>query len=185
MGLEPQLSFEINGLPSTLPRCCIRVLGRPGWFDPALLWAVRLRPVNLLVRAISSRRVTGTRITATTIGDTIYFRRPERFDPHSPAGLALLAHELRHVEQYRAWGGVVPFSVAYVWEYLREGYGTNIFFEAEAHEVAGTVQAHLEAELTYNDGELPCLTPPSGHMPNPLYRYLRPCPTIPRLLKVY
>ena len=167
-------------LPSTLPACCIRVLGRPGWFDPALLTTVRLKPANLFIRAISSPRVAGREIAATTIGSTIYFRQPERFDPHSPAGLALLAHELRHVEQYQARGGVVRFFIDYILAYLRGGYGTNIPFEAEAYEVGRVVYAHLEEEFAYNAGQSLCEITPAGHIPNPRYSLLQPYPTLPR-----
>jgi hypothetical protein len=169
-------------LPSKLPDYCIRVLGRPGWFDRALLEEVRLRPANLFVRSISSRWVTGTDITATTIGDTIYFRAPERFDPHSPAGLALIAHELRHVEQYREQGGILRFAILYVLEYVLEGgYGMNISFEANAFEVSRIVRGHLEEELAFNSGEGPCVETPAGFKPNPLYRLLSPYPALPRL----
>jgi len=177
---EPQPGFGSPALPPTLPGCCIKVLGRPGWFDPALLHAVRLRPANLFVRAISSARLTGTEITAITIGNTIYFRRPERFDPHSPAGLALLAHELSHVEQCWASGGVVRFAIEYILEYLRGGYGTNIAFEAEAYKVGSAVLDHLEAEFAYNAGQSLCEITPAGHTPSALYRFLRPYSALPR-----
>src|SRR4029077_17784849 len=42
---------------------------------------------------------------AVTIGDEIYFR-PGRFQPDTPEGSALLAHELAHVAQQRARGPV-------------------------------------------------------------------------------
>lgn len=168
-------------LPLVLPACCIEVLGRPGWFDPALLAAIRLRPANAFVRAISSPRVAGKEISATTLGETIYFRQPERFDPTSPAGLALLAHEIRHVEQYRDRGGVVRFALAYISEYMRGGYGTGISFEADAYQVGRIVYAHLEEEFAYNAGQPPCVLTPAGYVPNALYSLLRPYPTLPRL----
>lgn len=180
MSQEPEPAFEPNTLPLTLPACCIKVLGRPGWYDPALLTSVRLRPATLFVRTISSPRVAGTEVTATTIGSTIYFREPKGFDPHSPAGLALLAHELRHVEQYQERGGVVRFSIDYVLEYLRGGYGTEISFEAEAYEVGSVVYAHLEAEFAHNAGQVLCEVTEAGHTPNPLYALLRPYPALPR-----
>ncbi|MFQ6058641.1 MAG: DUF4157 domain-containing protein [Anaerolineae bacterium] len=166
-----------EALPPTLPECCIKVLGRPGWFDPALLRAVRLRPANPFVRAI--QRMARRPIAATTIGDTIYFRDAADFDPHSPPGLGLLAHELRHVEQYRERGGVVRFSAHYVLEFLRGGYRPDISFEAEAYEVESIVRDHLRQEFTYNASEALCLTTPAGHTPNPQYRLLEPSPTLP------
>jgi len=177
---ESESSFDPNALPPTLPPCCLKVLARPGWYDAALLRAVRIQPANLFVRAISSPRVAGTEIAATTIGHTIYFRDPDYFDPHSPAGLALLAHEIRHIEQYREQGGVVRFSINYVLEYLRGGYGTEISAEAEAYELGGIVQAHLEAEFAYNAGQVLCEITPAGHTPNPLYSLLTPYPALPR-----
>lgn len=169
-------------LPPALPECCIQVLGRPGWYDLVLLREVRLKPANLFVRAISSPQVAGTEISATTIGDTIYFRDPASFDPHSPAGLGLLAHELRHAEQYREQGGVVRFTLRYVQEFLRGGYGTDISFEAEAYEVGRVVQAHLVEEFAYNAGESLCLGALTEHIPNPQYNYLQPYPSLPRWL---
>ncbi len=176
MSSEPQPGT----LPPRLPECCIRVLARPGWYDLELLQRVRLRPANLFVRAISSPRVAGTEVAATTIGNTIYFRQLEQFDPHSPAGLALLAHEIRHVEQYLAHGGVVRFSVDYVLQYMRGGYGTEISFEAEAYHIGSVVYAHLEEEFAYNGGQVLCQVTPAGHNPNPQYTFLTPYPPLPR-----
>ncbi|MFQ5859389.1 MAG: DUF4157 domain-containing protein [Anaerolineae bacterium] len=119
-------------------------------------------------------------IAATTIGDTIYFREWKYFDPHSPLGLALLAHELRHVEQYREQGGVVRFSIHYVWGFVRGGYGANISFEAEAYKVGNTVKSHLVEEFAHNANKALCLTTLAGHTPNPQYSYLRPYPALPR-----
>lgn len=167
-------------LPATLPECCVRVLGRPGWFDQGLLREVQIRPANPFVRAVTSPQVAGTDITAMTIRNTIYFRDPAGFKPHSPSGLGLIAHEVRHVEQYREQGGIVPFTIEYLREYLRGGYGTGIPFEAEAYEVGGTVRAHLEAEFAYNADHAICLTTPVEHTPNPEYAYLTPYPDLPR-----
>ncbi|MFQ5342893.1 MAG: DUF4157 domain-containing protein [Anaerolineae bacterium] len=180
MSPESESSFDPNALPPTLPECCLKVLARPGWYDAALLRAVRIQPANLFVRAISSPRVAGMEIAATTIGHTIYFRDPAYFDPHSPDGLALLAHEIRHIEQYREQGGVVRFSINYLLEYLRGGYGTDISAEAEAYELGSTVQAHLEAEFAYNAGQVLCEITPAGHTPNLLYSFLTPYPALPR-----
>lgn len=169
---------EPQALPSALPEWVIMVLGRPGWFDPTLLGTVRLKLVNLFVRVI--QRMAGVPVAATTIGDTIYFREPKFFDPESPAGLALLAHELRHVEQWREQG-FVQFSIRYALEFLRHGgYGPNISFEADACEVQRTAQEHLEEEFAHNDDESPCLITPAGHAPNPQYSLLRPYPDLPR-----
>ncbi|MBS1252609.1 MAG: hypothetical protein MAG451_01650 [Anaerolineales bacterium] len=168
-------------LPATLPECCINVLGRPGWYDRELLREVQIKPANTFVKLISSERVAGTDITATTIGDTIYFRKPEGFDPHSPAGLALLAHEIRHVEQYREQGGIIGFALNYVREYRHGGYGIDISFEAEAYEIGAAVQAHLTEEFEYNEGVSHCrMTPAGEHRPNLVYAYAEPYPDLPR-----
>lgn len=167
-------------LPASLPECCIEVLCRPGWYDRSMLREVQIKPANAFVKLISSERVAGTDITATTIGDTIYFRKPEEFDPHSPAGLALLAHEIRHVEQYQEHGGLVGFAIDYVRQYLQGGYGEGISFEAEAYELQGIVYKHLEQEFAYNSDHNLCEVTPAGHRPNLQYAYLEPYPELPR-----
>lgn len=168
-------------LPPALPECCVNVLGRPRWYDRELLRSVKIRPANAFVRAISSPQVAGTEITATTIGDTIYFRQPEGFDPHAPAGLALLAHEVRHVEQYREHGGIIGFALDYIRQYRAAGYGTDISFEKEAYEIGSIVQTHLTEEFTHNDGESVCrMTPAGEHGPNLAYAYLEPYPDLPK-----
>lgn len=180
MTAERRPGLGAAALPPSLPECCIRLLARPGWYDPALLRSVRVRPANILVRTISSPVVTRTEIAAITIGNTIYFRQPDQFDPHSPSGLALLAHEIRHIEQYRARGGVVRFSIDYVVQYLRGGYGTDISFEAEAYDIGGIVYSHLETEFAYNAEQVLCEITEAGHTPNPLYSFLSPYPALPR-----
>jgi hypothetical protein len=169
-------------LPSHLPECCIEILARPGWYDRNLLRSVKIKPASWFVRAISDPRVAGTEIAATTIGDTIYFRQPTRFDPHSPEGLALLAHEIRHVEQYRAFGGLAGFALEYLRDYLGGGYGTNIPFEKEAYAIQRTVAQHLEQEFAYNAGKPPCLMTPAGHERNPQYVSLQSYPELDRWL---
>lgn len=167
-------------LPSRLPECCIEVLSRPGWYDRRLLHSVKIKPANRFVRAISNPRVAGTDIAATTIGDTIYFRQAERFDPHTPEGLALLAHEIRHVEQYQALGGILGFGLHYVREFLRGGYGTNISFEDEAYAIQRAVADHLRREFAHNADAAPCLMTAGGHRRNPEYVSLRSYPDLDR-----
>ncbi|MEX2374121.1 MAG: DUF4157 domain-containing protein [Dehalococcoidia bacterium] len=50
--------------------------------------------------------------TATTLGNDICFR-PGRYHEHDAPGLALIAHECRHVRQYREMGAV-SFLVRYI-----------------------------------------------------------------------
>ncbi len=162
-------------IPSRLPECCIRVLARPGWFDVALLRTVRLQLANPFVRAIQN--MAGVPIAATAIGNVIYFREMEHFDPRSAWGISLLAHELRHVEQYREQHGIVPYAILYTWEYVRRGYGVNISFEAEAYGVGDVVYGHLVQEFNYNANRPVCL---DDLRPNPDYVLLEPAPALPR-----
>ena len=170
------MAVSISQLPSELPECCLRLLGRRGWFDRQLLASIRIRPATRFVRAISSRFITRVDISATTLGDTIYFRRAEGFDLQSPAGLALLAHEIRHVEQYREYGGILRFARFYIIEYFQGGYGPNISFEANAIEVGHIVRTHFESEFAHNGGILPCEGADKNFVSNPLYHFLDPVP---------
>ncbi len=73
---------------------------------------------------------------AFTLGDHIYFKKGE-FDPSNGVSddeMTLLAHEARHVNQYR-WYGKKTMAASYLWESARkgvEGYylgGTALAFE--------------------------------------------------------
>lgn len=163
-------------LPARLPACCARLLERPGWFEPALIRSTRLRLASPWVRII--QRLAGVPVAATAIGHVIYFRRSDFFDPHSPDGLSLLAHELRHVQQYQECG-VVSFAFLYTWEYLHAGYGVHISFEAEADQVGRLVHQHLLWEFSQNIGQPMCLAP-AEHQPNPGYKLLDPGQALPR-----
>jgi hypothetical protein len=68
-----------------------------------------------------------------------------RFDPANPASLALLAHELKHVEQYRALGHV-RFLSRYLYDLARNRlrYSRSLPLEAEAY----ALQARVLAALT-------------------------------------
>lgn len=65
-----------------------------------------------------------------TYGNTIYIA--EQRQPTSTEQLTLLAHELKHVEQYQAQGGLDAFCTAYVAELWENGYELNEF-EKEAY----------------------------------------------------
>jgi hypothetical protein len=76
---------------------------------------------------------------AFTLGDHIYFSKGE-FDPSngvSDEEMTLLAHELRHVTQYRA-NGKKTFAVEYLWESAKKGL--------EGYYIAGPA---LAFELSY------------------------------------
>lgn len=136
---------------------------------------MRLTLANPFVRLI--QRMAGVPVAATAIGDVIYFRLAEYFDPHTPTGISLIAHELRHVEQCRQLGGLAPYAIQYTWEYLRKGYGTALWFEAEAYELGGIVYEHLLREFEHNPGQPPCAGV-TGHRLNPHYRLLEPAPRL-------
>jgi hypothetical protein len=77
---------------------------------------------------------------AFTLGDHIYFKEGKLFDPSdgvSDEEMILLAHELRHVNQYR-WNGKKTFAVEYLWESAKKGL--------EGYYIAGPA---LAFELSY------------------------------------
>src|SRR5690606_728817 len=51
---------------------------------------------------------------AMTIAPFVFFGK-HQYDPTSPRSLALLAHELKHVEQYRQLG-----HIRFLWTYMRD-----------------------------------------------------------------
>ena len=51
-----------------------------------------------------------------TIGNTILFS-PGEYGPNTIPGIALIAHELAHVSQYKAAGGIGPFLTQYFTEF--------------------------------------------------------------------
>jgi hypothetical protein len=57
------------------------------------------------------------RASATTLGDTVCFCKG-RYDPESPRGLALIAHEALHTVQYREMGRL-RFLARYLWEAVK------------------------------------------------------------------
>jgi RHS repeat-associated protein len=61
-----------------------------------------------------------------TMGNDIYFR-PGEYDPSTPAGIALLGHELVHVDQYRAGMTYLKYAMS-----TRHGY-ENSPYEKSAY----------------------------------------------------
>lgn len=156
----------ISQLPARLTPCAVNMLARPEWFtQPSLIGQAKLAEAKGLARLLSSRALARQEIAAITLGDTIYFRSLDYYNPHSASGLALLAHELKHVEQYKQ-RGLFKFYAAYVWDYLRHGYGEMVRFEAEASDFQRQVQAHLEVELAANTGRQLCIELADPHSPN-------------------
>jgi RHS repeat-associated protein len=83
-------------------------------------------------------------VAGVTIDNQISFR-PGAYDPSTPEGLGLLAHELIHVGQYR--NGMTPLLY---WLSALRGYGNSIF-EQQAY----MLQVEITRELTEADGA-PC-----------------------------
>ena len=127
----------MSKLPEWIPRCAASMLDRPGWFtDSGVIGRARLGEATGLAWLISSRFFARQPIAAITLGHKIGFRMLDSYDPHTASGLALLAHELKHVEQYEKdrW---FKFYVKYLWAYVLHGYGDLVPFEAEAVEFRG------------------------------------------------
>ena len=89
---------------------------------------------------------------AYTSGNKIYFA-PNQYDPSTVDGIASIAHEITHVEQYRKYGKL-RFRVKYLAFFLKnkrkqmedsEAY-EGIAFEKEAFEKAEEVKKYLKTE---------------------------------------
>ncbi|MBV8516085.1 MAG: DUF4157 domain-containing protein [Acidobacteria bacterium] len=131
-----QLRATPHGSALLLPPALASFAPMPGQPLPA---DVRQRMEDALGASFADVRVhTGTAAqtlgaTAFTHGSNIHFA-PGQYDPHSPRGRQLLAHELTHVVQQRAGRVANPF-----------GDGTAVVFsallEAEAERFAREVNA--------------------------------------------
>jgi uncharacterized protein DUF4157 len=82
---------------------------------------------------------------AMVISPFVFFGK-HKYDPESPRSLALLAHELRHIEQYRELG-----HLKFVYTYTRDrwragGYSRNLPLEAGPYALQEEVRAKLEAD---------------------------------------
>ncbi len=157
-------------LPARIPGCAVNLLARSEWFtDPNVVTRARLSEAGWVARLLSSKLFAGTGISAITLGHKINFRKLDRYDPHSPRGLALLAHELKHVEQFERYGRV-GFYVKYLWDYLRYGYGKErLAIEEEAYRFQAQVKEHLAREFADNPGCYPCLEMAEPHTTNPAF----------------
>ncbi len=153
-------------LPERIPPCAANILARPTWFaDPGVVGRARLAIAGWLPRILSSHRFAGTEIAAITLGRTIYFRKVEFYDPHTLQGLVLLAHELKHVEQFER-EGARRFYFDYLLGYRKHGYSEEITFEAEAYSFERQVFAHLMKEFKFNTGRSICWDKVAPHLPN-------------------
>jgi len=121
--------------------------------------------VGGLPRLLSSRLFAHQEIGAITLGGTIYIRQLGSYNPHTVDGLAFLAHELKHMEQYER-EGPGKFYAKYLWAYIFHGYGESVPFEAEAYAFQRQVRAHLATEFENNPGRSPCREMADPHTPS-------------------
>ncbi len=154
-------------IPERIPDCVVRLLARPEWYvDPGIVRRAKLKLASGVVAFLSSERFSKGRAKAITLGKTIYFCGIEQFQPHTPRGLALIAHELKHIEQYER-DRLLGFYARYLWGYIRHGYGKEIGYEATAYALEAAVKAHLQEEFSENAGQNPCIQMGEPHTPNP------------------
>lgn len=146
-------------IPDRVPECAANLIARPEWFhDPSIVLRVNLRQATGFARFLSSSRFAKRAIVAITLGHTINFREKDGFNDQTAAGLALLAHELKHVEQIER-DGLVRFYVNYLRDYLRYGYGEKIAYEGEAYALQRQIRLHLKREFSDNHPIHPCISP--------------------------
>jgi len=126
-----------------LPISTIESLKRKEWFsDPSVVDRARAVILPFCLRYIATRR------TAITLGHFIIFTKPQYYDPSSIQGLALLAHELKHVEQYRR-EGLLRFLWQYLSHWLKVGYDLDRHpYEKEAYDFQKQVKKRLKEEWT-------------------------------------
>ena len=109
------------------------------WFpdlDFVRVHLVHSGPMSWFVRAI-------LRQGAMTIAPYIFFGR-HRYEPASPRSLALLAHELRHIEQYAEMGHL-RFLFTYARDRIRAGkYSRNLPLEAGPYALQDEVRLALQ-----------------------------------------
>ena len=129
---EEEANALAHGRPLT-PR--MRALARSvGVSDPARVRVVVVDHVPLpdepmLKAAAESLGFTKMNITGLTLGHAIFVRRGRDRDP------LLLSHELRHVAQYEAEGGIAPFFARHLVDLVEHGYEDSPFdVDARAHE---------------------------------------------------
>lgn len=128
-------------MPRRLPQEAIDRLKRKEWFpDPSIVDRARAVILPFCPRYIAKRR------KAITLGHLIIFTKPRYYDPYSIPGLALLAHELKHVEQYRR-EGLLRFLWRYITHWLKVGYDLERHpYEKEAYAFQNLVEKRLKEE---------------------------------------
>ncbi len=115
------------------------VTGLRPWFPELDFDRVRLvhsGPVSWFVRTV-------LRQGAMTIAPFVFFGK-HHFDPASGRSLSLLAHELRHIEQYAEMGHV-RFLATYLWDRLKAGhYSRDLPLEAGPYALQAEVREALD-----------------------------------------
>jgi RHS repeat-associated protein len=100
--------------------------------------------------------------TAITIGNDIYFRSTEVYNPDTATGIGDIAHEIRHVEQQRRPNYSYANYVAEYAELRRLGFDDNTAYrnttdEKEAFKTGALVQKDLEnLQKQLNTDNSPC-----------------------------
>ncbi len=114
------------------------------WFPSPLLGRARIvtgGPICWFVRAVLRRG-------ALTFSPFIFFGKTS-YDAKSLASLALLAHELKHLEQYQEYGRL-RFLLRYFWDLARNRfrYSRDLPLEADAYRLGQIVRDALKSDLT-------------------------------------
>jgi hypothetical protein len=111
------------------------------WFpdlDMQSVTLVNAWPMNALVKNV-------LRQGAMTIAPFVFYGKAS-FNPDSNTSIALLAHELRHIEQYRSMG-YFAFFKRYFLDKARNGfeYSRSLPLEKEAYDLQAEVLKELRA----------------------------------------
>ncbi len=117
------------------------------WFPGLDIERVRVvahGPVCWFVRAV-------LRKGAMTVAPFV-FLGTRRYEPDDPGFLALLAHEVKHIEQFHRYGHA-RFLFKYFWDMARHGcrYSPHLPLEAEAYEL----ERRFLASLAEGEGTSP------------------------------
>ncbi len=110
------------------------------WLHPDRVRLVSGGPVCWFVGSVLHKR-------AMTFSPFIFFRYGA-YDGSSLSSLALLAHELKHIEQYRTYGHP-RFLVRYFWDLARSRfrYNRDLPLEADAYAIQAEVESRLRERL--------------------------------------
>ncbi len=133
-----------------LPSCAVKTLHRQEWFShPEVVERAKIAILPSCPKWLSRRR------SAFTLGGLVILTEAKYYAPWSAQGLALLAHELKHGEQYLE-AGVLRFLGRYFRNWLKFGYTEAHPQEREAMEFEGHVERHLRREFEFNGGKGAC-----------------------------